>query len=246
MKSLIFTLTLIFLVSLAAAISIQVLYGKDYEDPTSSEHLEIEPVNYISINSLAMDVNVILHDGDKILIDYVNETPIDVEFDENKLNINEKESVVISFLSIKQFDYKITVSLPSRFYREIKVKNKIGNTLISGISSDTVLCDSVTGNISIYGINSLLKVSSDSGKIECSFDDLIHDASITSTKGNVKAILPPATPVSLEYKTTTGRFLSDFFVEDYDIEGSFKVSSGIEPNTLKVITKMGDLHLLKK
>ena len=89
--------------------------------------------DYIEINLLKLNVEIIPYSGDKIRVCYKNNLPLIIEHGDNSISISEDEKFVISLFPGSQSKFGLSVYLPERSYREISVVTGGGDVKISRV-----------------------------------------------------------------------------------------------------------------
>jgi DUF4097 and DUF4098 domain-containing protein YvlB len=165
-----------------------------------------------------------------------------IDGNEFEMRIRRVEDFMLSLYSRDVLNYKMTVWLPERVYREITLTTASGNIYAENIKSELIRATSRTGNVHLYAIEGLVTVNTRQGSIELEFVNFTDACSVETESGSVTVIMPERIAVRLDFFTASGLFTSDFFRREFNAhEGDLYLSSGENPNRFTVRTGSGDL-----
>lgn len=211
-----------------------------------SERLEFEGVNYINVNTTNLDLTIKTYDGDKIIAEYENDSPIVSDTSDNsKLKLTQSDDFTLSLFSMKMFSYKMTLYIPENNYRELYFGSISGDVRVEGVVAEYLELDTKSGDIYADNLNSKVSVNTESGKVKLSFNAFLNTANITSGNGNTEIILPDFAAVKLDFITNGGRFTSDLFEKKYNSRiGDVSEEFGKNPFDLNVTSDTGNLEIM--
>lgn len=213
-----------------------------------TERLEFDKARYITVSTNNLDYEIKHTDGDKIIVEYTNETPMIIrQSDENYLKLTQDDSFVLTLFAREQFSYKLTIYLPVYDYRELHLKSSSGAVTLASTYSEYAEIETKTGDIEISEASGKLSVKSAGGDISCDYNAFINAGTFKTTDGSIRVTMPDFSGVELEFDTTVGYFTSDFFNEIYDNEQGAQSLSRYAPLSrhLYVETESGHFSLLK-
>lgn len=213
------------------------------------ERREIEVPDWarISISSADMPLEVYVHSGDKIIVEYIGESELIIDGDELELRIRRVEDFVFSLFSRDLLNYGMIVRLPERVYREISLTTASGNIYAENIHSELIRVTSRTGNVHLHALEGLVTVSTRQGDINLEFINFTDACSIETESGDVSVLMPERIAVRLDFFTASGLFTSDFFRREYhEHEGDLYLSTGDNSNRFTVRTSSGNLDFHKR
>jgi len=166
------------------------------------------------------------------------------------LRIRRHEDFMLSLYSRDVLNYKMTVYLPERVYREITLTTASGNIYAENIHSELIRATSRTGNVHLYALEGLVTVSTRQGNISLEFINFTDVCSVDTEGGDINVIMPERFAVKLDFFTSSGIFTSDFFSEEYETyEGDLYFSTettGENPRRFTVRTNTGNLDFHKR
>lgn len=177
---------------------------------------------YIEINMLKTDVELIPYTRDEIRVEYKSLMPISVMLGENRLVIEESDEFVLSFMTGSTEQFGLRVYLPKDIYKEITVYTSSGNVEVGRIDSEDITVVSKSGAISATETRSLVNLVSGTGDIILDFESVIAGSSIETRQGDALISFPAESSVALSYETETGEFSSDLL--SGSVEGSYMYS----------------------
>ena len=82
---------------------------------------------YINIDLLKTNVELIPWDNDSIRMEYQNDVPLTAEIGDNSLNISESSEFVISLFAEKSSERYMKLYLPREYYRDILIYTVSGS-----------------------------------------------------------------------------------------------------------------------
>ena len=119
------------------------------------EYIELTPNRYISVSSADMPLEVYVHDGGMVIVEYIGETELFILEDELELKIGRVEDFTLSLFSRDRFNYKMRVGLPGNYYeyyKEIYLTSASGNISAEGLKTEILIITSRNGDITVRGI----------------------------------------------------------------------------------------------
>lgn len=199
-----------------AALTVFLQY-RDGTGSVTSETLYFDVVRYVKITTTNLDVDVRYYDGDKIKVEYVNDSPIFTErADENYLRLVQDDSFTLSLFAMEQLNYRLTLWLPDNDYREIYITSSGGSVYLESTQSEYTEITTKNGSVTIAEASEKLAVNTVSGNVDCNYIAFVTAGTFTSKSGDISITMPEFSGVTLEYVTQSGYFVSDFFSEKYD------------------------------
>lgn len=210
-----------------------------YKSNVSREVLEFEPVNYIEINALNVDVNVSCWEGEMIQIIYNCDSPPVIETTGSKVSLSQEANFVITMLALDKFDFGITVKLPEKQFKRLKVTTNSGNIYTDDIPSEILSLTAVSGDIYAKQIKSQLILDNEKGSSVLGFNGLENDVLIETNNGNVEMTVPKDDLYLLQFQTRKGQLISPR--EEQPIKQSITKSYGETPHRLAINTVSGEV-----
>ncbi len=177
---------------------------------------------YIELELLKTNVELIPYDGDEIRFEFKSTVPITVKKGDNRLVVTESDEFVLTFMTSESEQLGFRLYLPEVCYRSITVYTSSGAVSADGVLSEEMNVVTKSGDISVTSCSTPVKLTSGTGDILLDFDDAAAGSVIEARSGNAKLILPRGSSVALSYKTETGRFISDMI--SGSIDGSYMLS----------------------
>ncbi|MBP1562930.1 MAG: DUF4097 family beta strand repeat protein [Oscillospiraceae bacterium] len=160
--------------------------------------------DYIEINLLKLNVEIIPYSGDKIRVCYKNNLPLIIEHGDNSISISEDEKFVISLFPGSQSKFGLSVYLPERSYREISVVTGGGDVKIGRVDSRLVKVLTESGDILFENAVSQFSISTTEGFVSLDIEAAMKNSSILSRKGDVDVYVSEKSSVAVEFETQTG------------------------------------------
>ena len=138
-------------VSLAAACGLQYMAMEDgFEGTVTRDKLVFSDAKYLYISTSSLDFELRYHDGDGIVVEYVNDTPmLTEETDLNYLRLVQDDAFTISLFAREQFGYRMTVWLPKNDYREFYLDSGSGNITLHGTLSEYTELRTRSGDVTV-------------------------------------------------------------------------------------------------
>lgn len=221
-NSLVFTFLFLSVFTLAAAAGTQYLSVKSgFESTVVRDRLVFENARYLNISTSSLDYELRFHQGDGILVEYVNDNAMIVEqSDVNYLKLVQDDSFTLSLFAKDQFGYKMTVWLPENDYREFYLDSGSGSITVSGTQSEYTEIHTRSGNIKITGATEKISANALYGNIFCSYSAFVNAGSFETKSGNVDIRLPDYSGINLEFRTESGYLRSRLMGYEEDFYGS--------------------------
>lgn len=160
--------------------------------------------DYIDIELLKLNVEILPYSGDKIRVCYKNNLPLIVEKGDNSISISEDEKFVISLFPGEQDRFAVTIYLPERSYREISVSTGGGDVKVGRVDSRLLNILTEDGNITCSDTVSQFNISTTSGFISLDIEAAMRNCTILSRKGDVDVFVPEKASVAVDFETQTG------------------------------------------
>lgn len=177
---------------------------------------------YIDIEILRLDVEIIPYDGENIRVAYKNELPLALELGDNRLTVKESEEFVISLFAGSEAEFGLSVYLPEKSYREITVYTGGGNVSVDGADCEKMTIVTNGGDISVKNSVSLVNLVTGTGDILLDIAEVVQDSSVQSRSGNADIFIPKDGSVAVEFETNTGECVTELF--SGNVYGSYKYS----------------------
>lgn len=215
----------------------------------AKERLEFDKVRYITVSTNNLDYEIKHTDGDKIIVEYINENPMLVrQSDENYLKLIQDDSFTFTLFAREQFSYKLTIYLPTHDYRELYLSSGEGDITLYSTASEFSSVRTGSGDITLFEATGKIDAQTLSGNIACDYLGFINSASFSTDTGDILIAMPDYSGVDLSFETITGYFTSDFFNREYFYEQGAKKLSRDAPLTrnLYIKTQSGHFMLMKK
>lgn len=185
-----------------------------FESTVVTQSFEAEKARYITISTTNLDFEIKPYDGDKIRIDYVNDSHVIIEQqDENYLKLRQDDSFTFTLLAKEQFGYKMTVWLPEYDYREVYLSSSSGAVTVDFTSAEYTEIATRSGNITVKEACEKLAATTDSGDIYCKYLAFVTAGNFTADSGDVEIYMPDFSGVTLEFETVCGAVETDLFGE---------------------------------
>lgn len=198
-------------------------YFRDAEhDSAQTGDAAFPMCEYIDIEILRLDVEIIPYDGKNIRVKYKNEVPLDLELGDNRLTVRESEEFVISLFAGSEAEFGLYLYLPEEKYREITVYTGGGNVSVHGAECEKMTVITNGGDISVENNVSLVNLVTSTGNIRLDFAEVVQDSSVQSRSGNADIFIPKDSSVALDFETDTGECVTELFKGS--VYGSYKYS----------------------
>jgi len=236
------------LISAGAALVSQYLAAQvfGWTSTVYRERREFALVEYISLSSADIPLEVYVWDGDKIILDYVGETGLVIDEGEFELKISRDEDFAFSLFSSDALNYKMRVWLPNVTYRDIKLVTASGDISADSVKTGILTATSRAGDINLYGVDGIIALNTRYGNISAEFTEFKYICGTETETGNISVLMPEDSGVKLDFLTDSGRFSSDFFLREYrNYQGDLYLSEGSSPVRFTVRTSTGNLDFCK-
>lgn len=214
-------------------------HGTAYE-----EKIELSLCEYIDIDVLRLDVEVQPYEGEKILVRYTNDVPLNFSVGDNSLTINESDEFVITLFAQDSARFGMSVYLPREIYRAITIYSGSGDVKLGALDAQRIDVTTGSGNITSEDTRSLVYFSSGTGDISLDFAAVIPESAIVTRSGNAFLTIPSESSVALDFETETGECQSELFAGRaigsymYSINGGQElIHATLEKGTLTVSEK---------
>lgn len=207
----------------------------------------VEVCDIIELNLLKCSAELIPYDGDEIRFEYTSVVPISVLKGDNRLVVEESDEFKLSFLTDDETRFGFRLYLPNHVYDSVTVYTSSGSVNAEGISAEQLSIITKSGNIDVEGCDGLVRLTSGTGDVRLSFDEITAGSGIEARSGNAELIIPEGSSVALSYETETGDFRSDLISGSVDGSYMFSFSGGeqliyadVSAGTLTVSEKTGE------
>ncbi len=207
-----------------------------------SNHVEM--CEYIELDMLKTNVELIPYNGNDIKFEYKSLVPIEVLLGDNRLVVNESDELKVAFLESEGTQLGFKLYLPKKSYRSMIIYTSSGNVGLSSVKCDAINVTTNSGSIASLDTNSVVHLVSGSGDILLDFNEVIPDCSIENRNGNVEIRFTEDSSVALSYETETGHFRSDLL--DANIRGSYMYSFSGGENLITADVSHGILTVNEK
>lgn len=201
---------------------------------------------YIDIEILRLDVELVPYDGKNIRVVYKNELPLELRLGDNRLIIRESEEFVISLFAGSEAEFGLTVYLPEETYREITVYTGGGNVSVYGADCEKMTVITGSGDIRVENNTSLVNLVTSSGNISLDFAEVVQDSSVQTRSGSAEILLPKDSSVAVEFETDTGECVTELFKGNvygsytYSFNGGKRgIFASLESGTLTIAERGG-------
>lgn len=199
---------------------------------------------YISVDLLKTDVELIPYDGDRIRLVYRSDTPLTADLGDNVLSVAESDEFVISLFTQKNAERYVKLYLPQEYYRDIHIYTVSGNVTLGAVDSDKITVVTNSGNIASDNTRSLSSLTTSGGDIRLGFYRVIPGTSIFSRTGNAEISFPKGSSVAVNFETDTG-FLSTDFISG-KLSGSYLYSFNGGGNIINASLENGVLTVCEQ
>lgn len=218
-----------------------------FESTVVRERLVFNDTKYISVSTSGLDFEIKRHNGQGILLDYVNDTRIIAEVsDVNSLKLVQDDSFAFSLFAKEQFEYKMTLWLPENDYREFYLDSGSGDITLFETAAEYTEIHTRSGSIRINGASRQINAATVSGSIYCGYDAFLNSGSFESKSGDIKITMPDDSGVKLEYRTDSGGLMGDLMGQPEGFIGSIDLEKPAPLSCeLYVTTTSGGLTLDK-
>lgn len=183
---------------------------------------------YINIDLLKTNVELIPYDGSDIRFVYQNDVPLIAEMGDNSLSITESDEFVISLFAEKGTEHYMKLYLPREYYRDILIYTVSGNVKLGDVDSDKLTAVTNSGDILSENTRSLCSFTTASGNIVLGFYRVIPGSSILSRSGNAEVSFPKGSSVALDFETDSGVLSTDLIRGNYAGSYMYSFNGGAE------------------
>lgn len=207
----------------------------------------IEVCDHIELNLLKCDVELIPYDGDEIRFSYKSIVPVTVMKGDNRIVVEESEEFKLALLDTKDAELGFRLYLPAHNYEIITVYASSGAVRADGITAEQLNIITKSGDIEVGGCDGLVRLTSGTGDVRLTFDEITEGSGVEVKSGDAEIILPEGSSVALSYETETGSFSSDMI--SGEVDGSYMLSfsggerliyADVAAGTLTVSEKTGE------
>lgn len=208
-----------------------------YQSNVHRDFYEFEPVNYVVIEALNVDVDVQCWDGDKIQIYYNCDAEAEIEQLGSKITLKQQPSFVISLFAFDKYNYGITVKLPRERYKKLSVSSNSGDITVCGIPCDVLDISAKSGDVLAEDISSQLLLYNEKGYSNLNFSEFEQQAIIETESGKADVHLPESADYFLHFTTENGVVFSD--KEKLPLRKDISKAYGASPVKLAISTTDG-------
>ncbi len=244
MEKIINRILIVTLAGTAVFLCLAFLFRNAEHDTVASGERSFVRCDYVSVNVTKLPVTVIPYDGEKILVKYENDTPLNFETGDNRLTVSESEKFVVSIFTGNHSDYGITLYLPNEAYREISLYSGEGDIRVGRANCVRMSIITDSGNIFLENTVSMLNVQTTDGTLNIDFDSVADGSQIFSRRGNVNFTIPYKCSIAVDFQSEAGYCSSELW--DGVIYGSYKYSLNGGKNLIGVELEEGALTIKEK
>ncbi len=206
---------------------------------------EYYPVcDYIDVNLVRLNAEIIPYDGDKIRVCYKNNLPLIVEHGDNRISISEDERFVISLFPGESAGFGVSVYLPERSYREISVGSGGGNVTVGRVDVKTLAVMTESGDITCRETVSQFNISTTSGFVSLDIEAAMRNSSILSRKGDVDIFVSESASVAVDFETNTGQCVPEITGGRASGTGLYGINGGA--GKIEAVVQSGTLMIKKR
>ena len=234
------------ILSLAAAGALQyIAVSGGFEGTVTRDRMVLNDTKYLYISTSDLDFELKYHDGDGIVVEYVNDSPmITAETDMNELRLVQDDAFTISLFAMEQFGYHMTVWLPENDYREFYLDSGSGSITLHETQSEYTELRTRSGDITITQALGRIKAQTSDGNIYCDYTAFLNDGIFSSKNGSIALTMPDYSGVSLVFETDKGWMESGLMGAQGRLFGKAELEKEAElKGSLYVTTENGTLSL---
>lgn len=205
------------IVFLGAAYGLYRFYAENtgFTSGVTEKTYVFDALNYINISTTNLNVEVRPIDGDRIIVEYLNDSPLIVENTDSIIRLTQDDSFTLSFLTMDMLRYKMTIHLPEKQYKQLFISTVSGNVDFSDIKTDVLEIVTKNGTINLDGTDSELSIKATDADIHCNFYALDKPVRIENTHGTAELLIPGEAKIRLSYTAKHGKLFSDLFSVHY-------------------------------
>ena len=200
--------------------------------------------DYVELNLLKLNAEIIPYSGDEIRVCYKNNLPLIIEHGDNSITISEDEKFVISLFPASQSEFGVSVYLPERSYREISVVTGGGNVKVGRVDSRLLKVLTESGDISFSSAVSQFNISTTSGFVSLDIEAVMKNCSILSRKGNVDVFVSEKASVAVDFETQTGECVPEITGGRPSGSGVYGINGGAR--SIYAVVQEGTLTIKKR
>lgn len=182
----------------------------------------IEICDHIELNLLKCSAELIPYDGDEIRFEYRSVAPVKVLKGDNRIVVEESDEFKLSLLTDEDAELGFKLYLPENSYDIITVYTSSGTVNAEGIAAGQLNVITKSGDIDVRDCNGLVRLTSGTGNVLLSFDEITEGSGVEVRNGDAEILLPKDSSVALSYETETGSFESDMI--SGSVDGSYMFS----------------------
>ena len=199
-------------ISLATAAVFQYLAMESgFQGTVTRDRLEFRDVQYLYISTSDLDFELKYHDGDSIIVEYVNDSPMITEqSDMHDLHVTQDDAFTMSLFAAEQFSYRMTVWLPLSDYREFYLDSGSGSITLNETLAEFTELRTRSGDIVVTQASGIIQAQTVQGDISCRYAAFVNSGSFYSKNGNITVTVPDYSGVSLVFETERGWMESEF------------------------------------
>ena len=199
---------------------------------------------YIELNMLKTDVELIPYDGSRIKFQYTSIVPIEVLIGDNRLVVNESDELRVSFLADDESPFVFRLYLPRHLYRSVIIYTSSGSVLMDSVICEAVSVITKSGDIASVNTFAPVQLSSGSGNVFLDFNVVVPGCSIVTRSGDAEIRFSEGSSVALSYETDSGSFRSQLL--NGSVKGSYMYSFSGGENLIHAEVERGLLTVSEK
>lgn len=220
------------------------LFRNSEHDSLCRDDVTLPLCEYIDIELLRLDVTVIPTDDNEIRIEYVNDVPVDIDVEYNRITVTESDEFVFSLFTGTETEFGLYVYLPREIYRSVYITTGSGSVKVGRVDSELLTIATDSGDILWENACCLGNISSTTGSARVLFDAVIPETTLTLRKGDAELILPEGSSTAVDFQTETGECVTDLV--SGEIYGSFLYSFNGGAHTIHASVGSGTLTVSEK
>ena len=236
---------LIITAAAAVAFGVTAYFFRNAEHDNAAEGDDLFPVcDYIDINLVRLNAEILPYSGDKIRVCYKNNLPLIVEYGDNRLTVSEDESFVISLFPSESTSFGVSVFLPEQSYREISVSSGGGNVMVGRVDGRIISVVTESGDITFRDTVSQFNLSTTEGFISLDIEAAMRNSSILSRKGDVDIFVSEKASVCVDFETGTGQCVPEITGGRASGTGIYGINGGA--GKIEAVVQTGTLTIKKR